>query len=413
MSWAAASNLRWQDLIELGFSPGASPVVAGSMATVGNTLFVTSAFPHRASPGSNANIHVRAYDLRSGDLSWETVWAPTGFDDAAVGLIASSKLVVVAGKTGLNTTSQNFFVVQAFDTVSGAMRWNDSCGFHAPSRATDIASAGNLVFVAGVCPDDSGNIGIIRAYDLSTGALAWEVRGPEAPQNLALAGGRLFAAAIDTDGALQVQSYHPNNGDLLWQTSVVDTLGAASTHLVAGGGNVYLSWEAGANDGSLTRGIDAVDMGTGDLLWQATPADRVNGLDTGAGLLLVAQSGASSLLTAYDAGTGAVVWDDQPGTPDSVYYGRAVTIGNGQIVLVGSSYTNGTAGAENLLVRAYSHGGSLLWEDNTPTTAMIGAIATDVLAAKSMVIVSGATGRPEPPFGNLQLFVRAYDRKKR
>lgn len=407
---AAAGSIRWEDRFDLRYTfPVPPPIVVNSSAVIGKVYYVAGAFPFLGSPGSNANIHVRAYNIGKGNLRWESIWAPTGSDDAAVGLVAASRVVVVAGRTGLNSAGNNAFVVQAFSAAGGALLWGDKCGAFGPSGATAITSAAYRVFVAGSCaPAADGNTGLLRAYQADTGKLLWEVRDGSTPLVLAAAGGRLFEATIDASRNLMLRAYDPVSGVLLWEIQPGTQGTQIVTRITAGGSAVYLAWES-STGGAVTRGIAAYDASTGAGLWQVDPWDRVTALRWDAFRLFAGHAGGDTLLTAYDTRNGTVLWQDQPGSTPASFSAEDVTVGGGRVFVVGNSFSSSTEAAPNWLVRAYTLQGRLLWEDNEPSSAMLPADATNAVWGAGSLIAAGSTGRDSPPFGMMQWWLRSYD----
>ena len=411
-AWAAAGDVQWEDAVNMGFyNPGPESLIKGSMATVGNTLYVASRYRYNASPGSNANIHVRALDRRTGGVLWETIWAPSNRDDVGVGLVARGRTVVVAGWTGWNDISR-YYVVQAFDGHDGQVTWQDSCGPNSASRAptTAIARDGNIVYVSGNCADAAGHIGIVRAYHIRSGALAWQLSTTDPTTDLKVANGQVYVTTLDGSGNLQLLAIDESTGVLNWQTLVEPTAGlrGIQSRLAADGGSVYLSWE-GSDNSTVYRAIAAYNAVTGIQSWQSVPDDSVEDMVIDSGMLLVAETGNQALMAAYDASSGVLLWQDSPNNSETTFAGRAIVAGGGKIYLAGSAYTPAVESVPNFLVRAYSLNGSLLWQDNRPTTAQMNASATDIITSGKSIIAGGVSGSPEPPFGTLETLIRAYD----
>ena len=409
-AWAAPGTVSWEDRFDAspGFS-GQSPILAGSSAVQGTSYFVAGSFPFLDSPGSNADIHVRSYDMGTGALRWESVWAPTGSDDVAIGLTVAGSAVVVAGTTGLNSTGNNAFVVRAFGTGNGQTLWQDQCGTASGSGAVAVTSAANSVFAAGAClPASDGNTGLLRAYAAGDGALLWEVRDADSALAISVSRGRLFEAAVDPSGQLLLRAYDAGTGAKLWEVRPGVPGTQSLPQIASGGGAVYLAWETSTSAGPV-RGIAAYSARSGTGLWQADPGDRVTALAWAPGRLFAGKTGGDTLLTAYGARNGAVRWQDQPGTVPALYSAGALTVAGTQVYLAGDSFTAGSEDAANWLVRAYTLDGHLSWQDNQPATNKLDADATNVVAGDGKVIAAGGTGRDTPGFFTIQWWVRAYD----
>jgi hypothetical protein len=409
-AWGGSGALSWEDRFDAssGFN-SPPPILARSTAVQGTSYFVAGSFPFLDSPGSNADIHVRSYDLGTGALRWESVWAPTGSDDEATGLTVAGSAVVVAGSTGLNSTGNNAFVVRAFDAGNGQTLWQDQCGTFSPSGAAAITSEANSVFAAGTCaPSSDGNTGLLRAYAVSDGTLLWEVRQAETPRGISVFRGRLFEVTNDPTGQLLLRAYDAGTGTQLWEVRPGVPGVQSLPQIASGGGAVYLAWETSTSAGTV-RGIAAYPARSGTGLWQADPGDSVTALAWAPGRLFAAKSGGDSLLTAYNARNGAVRWQDQPGTVPTVYSAAAVTVAGTQVYIAGDSFTAGSEDAANWLVRAYTLDGHLSWQDNEPATNVFNAAATNVMSGGGKVIAAGGTGRDTPPFTTMQWWIRAYD----
>lgn len=409
-AWAAPGTVSWEDRFDA--SPGfnaQSPILAGSTAVQGTNYFVAGSFPFLDSPGSNADIHVRSYDLGTGALRWESVWAPTASDDVAIGLTVAGSAVVVAGSTGLNSTGNNAFVVRAFGAANGQTLWQDECGTDTGSAAAAITSTADLVVAAGTCaPSSDGNTGLLRAYAAADGSLLWEVRESDTPRAISVSRGKLFEVANDGSGQLLLRAYDASTGAKLWEVQPGVPGTQSLPQIASGGSAVYLAWETSTSAGPV-RGIAAYSARNGTGLWQVDPGDNVTALAWARDRLFAGQSGGDTLLTAYDARNGAVRWQDQPGTVPAIYSAAALTVAGTQVYLSGNSFTAGSENAANWLVRAYTLNGHLSWQDNQPATNVLNAAATNVVAGDGKVIAAGGTGRDTPPFFTMQWWVRAYD----
>lgn len=409
-AWADPGTPAWEERFDAGsvFSD-AVPIQPSSSAVLDQTYFVAGSFTFRGSPGSNADIHVRAYAAGNGVLRWESIWAPSGSDDQAVGLVALDRTIVVAGRTGLNSTGNNAFVVRAFNAADGGTLWQDQCGTSSRPGANSIAALSGRVFVGGDCgPASDGNTGLLRAYATRSGRLLWEVRDADSPLVVAASGKKVFELSGDASGALSLRAYDAARGTALWETQVAVPGTQFFPRLTAGGDAAYVAWETGTSEGTV-RGIAAYSARNGAGLWQADPGDRVTALAWAPGRLFAGKSRGDSLLTAYDARNGAVRWQDQPGTVPASLSAEAVTVSGGRLYLAGRSFDSSVEDAANWLVRAYTLQGRLLWQDDQPDTNQLDADATNVVVGAGRVISAGSSGRDTPPFGNLQWVLRAYD----
>ena len=199
------------------------------------------------SAGGERDLIVRAYDAASGDLLWERTRLAT----SPVKIIAIGGRVFVAGSSGGHSylgafnartgadlwedglplpglfrdlalhgerivaagSSLNGVFVRAYDTVSGAMEWQD---LTTPAPGFDSAAAvvlnDNVVYVAGNSGRDFDYTEVlVRAYDASAGNLLWDDRshrgsGSSTAVGLALGPRRLFVAGY-TAGDFLMRAY--------------------------------------------------------------------------------------------------------------------------------------------------------------------------------------------------------------
>ena len=153
----------------------------------------------------------------------------------------------------------------------------------------------------------------------------------------------------------------------------------------------------------------------GDLVWEdqvdkAGGADGVNALAVEAGQVFAAGFGTNAagdqdfLLRAYHATDGALVWEDrvdQAGFDDTAF---ALTVGEGRVFAAGSGQR--AAGNEDFLVRAYdAKSGALLWEDQVDKAG--GFDGVNALAVERGRLF--AAGFVTNAAGNFDAFLRAYE----
>lgn len=415
----SAGSLSWQDRFDLGYIRA----FAGPVAIAGHTVYVAGAGAFADSPGSNADIHVRAYNLRTGDLRWENVWDASssagerGHDDVPVGLVRAGNILIVAAHTGLNTLgSERSVSMRALDRRDGTVLWEKRCagsspGGDAPYGPDDalIASSG-LVFLAGNCyPATTGIGGMLGAYTASDGTLVWQKVNTGIQLGIAQADGQIFDAGLDSTGALVLRSYDESTGTLRWvaHPSPPAGYGLSFLRLAAGDGNVFVMLESSGSGGALSHRLLGYNDSTGSLVWQSDASDVVRAITEKGGQVLVAEDGNSALVQAFDSGTGAVLWQDQPASPSVGYSGQAIAAGAGLVYVGGSSYTPSAEDASNLFLRVYDMNGHLVWQDNQPTTAKMNAQANDIAWKGNEVIITGDAGKAIAPFGLYDWVVRA------
>ena len=404
-AWAAPGTPLWTD----SFDPLVGDSSADYVATTGNMAYVAGAGPFRNSPGSNADIRVRAYAVKGGALLWEDVWDASGIhqDDEVTGLAVAGSRVFIAGSSGTNTVDHNAMVVRAYNAHNGQVLWEDQCGQFS-SRARAIVTDGSRVYLAGTCSSAQNGTGLVRAYT-NTGTQVWQANDIAFPADVAVNGNQVFVTGADAAGALVLHAYSANHGKLLWKIrpAAAQTLSLRSAHVVADGSMVYLAWEAADGSGLVTDQIVAY-ASNGKSRWQVNPGDTVNDLVLTSNGLFVAQQGSHRLVSAYDVRTGKLQWQDQPGTPTAPQSALAIAAGDNQVLVSGQAFDPAVENEPHFMVRAYGLNGKLLWEDETPTKTVQGAGANDVAWADGIAIAGGMDSRSEPPFGTTHWLVRAY-----
>jgi len=137
--------------------------------------------------------------------------------------------------------------------------------------------------------------------------------------------------------------------------------------------------------------------------------DRALGLTVLRKKVFVVEQGDTVLAAAYAASSGALLWEDAPGTTSVQFAGSAIAASGKQVIVAGSAFDHSVESAPNFLVRAYDLKGTLLWQDDAPTTAPLGADALDVVSIDGFVAASGTEGNLTPPFGSTHWLARAYD----
>jgi hypothetical protein len=405
-AWAANVTPVWTD----SFDPLVGDSSAGHVVALGDIAYVAGAGPFKGTPSSNADIRVRAYAIKSGSLLWEDLWDAGGMhqDDAAADIAAAGTRVYIAGSSATNT-SMTALVVRAYDRHNGAILWEDHCG-QTSSGAKAIVADSMRVLVVGTCIDGTGDTGIVRAYVAGTGAQLWEARDIALPLAVTLSGDTVVVAGEDAGGALVLHAYGVKHGELRWEAkpAAAQSLSLRSAELAVTHGMTYLAWRAVDANDQATDQIAAYTVSKGRLHWAKDPGDQVRDLALAANRLFAAQQGDQALLSAFDVGQGRLLWRKQLGTPTTPYSALAVTVGGNQAIIAGQAYDPAVDSAPHFMVQAYNYNGHLLWEDETPTTALQGAEAMDVAWSKGIVVASGMDSRTDPPFGTTHWLVRAY-----
>lgn len=274
----------------------------------------------------------------------------------------------------------------------GALLWQDQFdlagGF---DGATMVAVEGGRVFVSGLGTSVAGapTDWLVRAYDAQAGVLLWQNQLDRTGREdyalaVAVKGGLVFAGGSATNAAgshdVLVRAYDALTGDLRWEDQF-DRAGrfdvVTSQTIAVEGGRLFVGGEASQANGNADWFVRAYDAQTGAFLWQdffdGGSFDHAVSL-AAHGQLLVA-SGLTTdaailrhfTVRAYDAGSGALRWQDQVPIGNAGFF-AATDVGwhvevQGDRVVVGGSIGDGTD-AIRLAVRAYdAQTGALLWHD--------------------------------------------------
>jgi PQQ-like domain len=156
-----------------------------------------------------------------------------------------------------------------------------------------------------------------------------------------------------------------------------------------------------------------------ELLWVDT-VDRAGGVDIaqaaaadGARFFAAGQSAGAGgdpdvLVRAYETRTGALLWQDVYNPAAGFDAARDVAAGGGRVFVAGTSRT---PTGRNFLVRAYDAAtGALLWQDEHPGAGGLvpgsGGVANTVSVDGDRLFAGGTLSRAP---GNFDFFVRSYD----
>jgi outer membrane protein assembly factor BamB len=298
-------------------------------------------------PAHGFDFVVRAYDLNSGAFLWQQRVDRGGFNEFAEAVVAHDGRVFVAGRV-LGATGSSDFALFAFDAQTGEPLWEsvtDPSGLRLVDIAVALRAQGDRVFVAGtifaVDPDSgedfnlASNALLVRAHDARTGAVAWEEQVPDAmnwyTRSLAAQGDLLFVAGSMLKSPdnldFMVRAYDAQTGALVWIDQVDQQVVESATALSATGDRLFVAgWDCDASFFNCHDLVRAYDAQTGAFLWQ----DRFNepGGDVFGGIanpVLEADKGQVFLggsvlntegryewtIRAYDAKTGTLGWEER------------------------------------------------------------------------------------------------------
>jgi hypothetical protein len=194
------------------------------VAAQGHRVFVVGTVRAPGSSPSPACL-VRAYVSANGRLDWESIHVPPSFC-GAMAIAAAGKHVIVAAVGG---AALDDFLVQSYDAVTGQFLWEDrtfvSTGFDNEAVAVDIATrrafvAGWVLWVPGTSNQEAF---LVRAYDTDSGILRWEDQYPS-PQkcicnahDIVVDHGHVIAVGhAAPPGTWVVRAYDAKRGALVW-----------------------------------------------------------------------------------------------------------------------------------------------------------------------------------------------------
>jgi hypothetical protein len=271
---AKSGVLDWQD--EPAPPPGYDRFSGASRGVTihGQRVFVVGTV--RMPPaGVNPSCLVRAYVIGNGGLDWESLHLPPS-NCAATAIATDGKRVIVPALGGV---ALDDFLVQSYDAETGQFLWEDrtfvSTSFDNEAVAVDIES--RRAFVAGWVRWVPGTLNqeafLVRAYDTESGILRWEDQYPS-PQicicnahDVVVDHHRVFAVGHG-NGAWLVRAYDAKHGDLLWSDTFAPVGGTGPSPfpiqgaraVAADGGRVFVvgsGINASGNADFVVRAYDA------------------------------------------------------------------------------------------------------------------------------------------------------------
>jgi outer membrane protein assembly factor BamB len=354
----------------------------------GRSVFAAGSGPYHDGPTIRPYVIIRAYDADTGTLLWQTTRTERDEELEAFGVDRGR---VFAAGTASYSRCCFSYLVRAYDSSTGSVLWEERLGQCAPgacpdpARATDLAAEGGRVVVGG-CRGSSGSGScFLRAYDGATGTVLWVTSLPGSsflfPRVLAREG-RVFALTGVFDSASNtvthtLHAYDASNGSLLWEVVLPESASFRAPASAVGPNRVFVAGSA------LVR---AYDVATGELLWDMSGASAPAQMIVQGELLFAV----GDSVRAYDTATGTLRWEDQQ---KSVALNAVTT--QGDQVFAAGSYAPGASYPDQgrfFLVLAYdARTGALLWDNRqpspTPNTAIDAANA--VAAAGGRVFAGG------------------------
>ncbi|MEO8259869.1 MAG: PQQ-binding-like beta-propeller repeat protein [Acidobacteriota bacterium] len=314
--------------------------------------------------GNQTDIAVTAFDENSAAIKWMSYWNADNRYPAAIA--ASRQAVIVSSEGG---------ALRAYDAVSGTMLWEDQLDARLGYGVT-VAIAGNRAFAAAATPNSELQV---RSYNARSGRLRWEVRRPfpVRPVKLLVNGADLFVAGSSdvfiagnltwsgTERLPYLARLEAGTGLTVWEntTDVVETSGGHLSELAVDGDRIVAA--GGVVMGPTVSGfVRSYQVSDGQVNWTtarlwggydeptaiAVHGNRVYGVGARGELGGLAEV----LLRAYDAGTGAIVWEDfsHRAAPSIIGPSHAIDLAVGEHRLFVAGFV-----PNHFLIRAYDISG--------------------------------------------------------
>jgi hypothetical protein len=343
--------------------------------------------------------------------------------------------VFVSGFTS-NTSGSRDFLIRAYDVRTGDLRWRDRLDKGSDDFASGVATDENRVFVSGnFFVPGHGYDWIVRAYEAGNGTLLWESVFDFAGKDdvcrgtaLALAEGMLYLGGYvyNTDGNQDwlVRAYDTSSGDLVWQDQRdVGGFSDGVRELIVKNGSLFVAGWGHTSVGNAV--VRAYDAKTGGILWDhSTPGEapvntfapeiEVEENRVFVGVALTDASGEQhSLVQAYHASTGALLWQnwiDKGGEIDFLQGmvardGRLHTVGFGGPACLWAS--SPPSNCDGLIFTHDTATGALLWERVADLSAGLDDFTSVVAAEKGILYAASEAGAYQNDFGTWT--VQAFD----
>jgi outer membrane protein assembly factor BamB len=243
--------------------------------------------------------------------------------------------VFIAGHVPNPTRQSLDFLVRAYDRETGTLLWQDQAGgpgsgIRNEAWAWDVAAAASRVFAVGYgLAARDAQFGqapfLVRAYHAVSGILLWQDQSGDSGEarHVAVAEGRVFVVgftrSVGKPREWVLRTYNAQTGDLLWELR--DSNGVEFTDVAVAGKRVFVGGSQANAGGNLDFLVRAYDASRGDFVWEdripgvgqnfASRVVAAGGLAFAAGLFRDAVGSPGLLVRAYDADTGAVIWQDR------------------------------------------------------------------------------------------------------
>jgi outer membrane protein assembly factor BamB len=263
---------------------------------------------------------------RSAELLWQDAYdsggEPGDARDVANAVAACGGLVYAVGETAYeNDGTEDYFHVRAYEASTGLIAWQRRIESGPGDSARDVACDSERVVVTGVL----GRSGTVQSYDAITGEPQWSFGIRDGDENdlrdFALRGEHVYVVSRSTitsgprpDTSLIRRALNSSDGAVVWEDRTPVNAPWASAALDADGDRVCTLTGDQETEG-LGYSVRCVRRGDGAPAWEADlgTADRVESevlrfVPGGDVLIVASANGDKSILQAFAARDGTSLW---------------------------------------------------------------------------------------------------------
>lgn len=385
---AGDDRLTWEDV----FDVAGKTDIARAVTATGNTVVLVG----EAGSADGVELVLRAYNKKTGEVRWSD---NTQADNGCVcGVRAASSGGVVYAATPVSNGFLKDIKIRAYSAAQGELIWEDVVDAGPFDFPRGLAANQHAVIVVGT----GGSAGVnyfVRAYHPHTGEMLWEDRVgtvgiDDSASSVAITVTQVFVAGST------LRAYDVRTGTLLWEIPEPD---AATGLVMAQAGRVVVT---GTKAGVTV--IAAFDASTGEMLWHDTWTDAFIGdLEVGSRLVVaVGTTGSNAIIRVLDVRTGERLWEDRTIARPGRFEGFSrVEVGKNGIYVTGHDVFDFPFTDSEVVIRAYDVNGLLLWEERAFKSPNSGA--QDLLLNGTQLFLVGFV--TQPLTNKVDFFARAYD----
>lgn len=260
------------------------------------------------------------------ELLWQDAYdsggTPGTARDVANAVATCGGLVYAVGETASETDgAQDYFHVRAYEASSGVVAWQQRLDSGPGDSARDVECDDDRVVVNGVL----GRNATIQSYEAITGAPQWSFGISDGDENdipdFALRGEHVYVVSRSTNtGGPQPETFlvrralDSSDGTTVWEDTTPVNAPWASATLDAGGERVCTLTGDQVTEG-LGYSVRCLQRDDGTPAWNEDlgTADRVESevllfVPSGNALIVASANGDKSILQAFAAGDGTALW---------------------------------------------------------------------------------------------------------